>query len=83
VHRAKYRAVEADPNVTVTVWNAENPYQYGEVRGRVVSEVRGEQARAHIDSLAQKYTGADYTNVIQSERVILQIAPERQRTQGL
>ena len=35
VHRAKYRAVEANPNVTVTVWNAENPYQYGEVRGTV------------------------------------------------
>ena len=56
VHRAKYRAVEANPNVTVTVWNAENPYQYGEVRGTVAGEVRGPEARAHIDSLAQKYT---------------------------
>ena len=83
VHRAKYRAVEANPSVTVTVWNAQNPYEYGEVRGTVAGEVRGPEARAHIDSLAQKYTGADYGNPIQSERVILQIVPERQRTQGL
>jgi PPOX class probable F420-dependent enzyme len=83
VHRAKYRAIEADPRVTVTVWNAENPYQYGEVRGTVASEVRGDAARAHIDTLARKYTGADYSNTVQSERVILQIVPERQRTMGL
>jgi hypothetical protein len=31
-----------------------------------------------IDRLAQKYTGADYAPEIQSERVILRIAPERQ-----
>ena len=83
VHRAKYKAIEANPHVTITVWNAENPYQYGEVRGTVASEVRGPEARAHIDSLAQKYTGADYDNPIQSERVILQIVPDRQRTMGL
>jgi PPOX class probable F420-dependent enzyme len=83
VHRAKYRALEANPNVTVTIWNADNPYQYGEVRGTLAGEVRGAEARAHIDALAQKYTGGDYDNPIQSERVILQIVPERQRTQGL
>ena len=44
-------------------------------------EGRGPATRG--DALAQKYTGADYSNPIQSERVILQILPERQRTQGL
>ena len=83
VHRAKYKAIEANPNVTVTVWRAEDPYAYAEVRGNVTGEVRGPEARAHIDALSQKYTSTDYPGVIQSERVILQITPTRQRTQGL
>ena len=31
VHRAKYRAMTANPAVTVMVWDATNPYRYGEV----------------------------------------------------
>jgi general stress protein 26 len=83
VHRTKYKSIEANSNVTVTIWSSENPYGYAEVRGAVASEVRGPRARAHIDALSQKYMGMDYQGVIQSERVILQIAPARQRSQGL
>jgi PPOX class probable F420-dependent enzyme len=83
VHRAKYRAIEEDDRVTVTVWRADNPYAYAEVRGRVVATVRGDEARAHIDALAQRYFGTDYPNPIQSERVIVKIAPDRQRSQNL
>jgi general stress protein 26 len=83
IHRAKYKAIAANPNVTVTIWSSEDPYTYAEVRGTVAGEVRGPAARAHIDFLSQKYTSKDYQGVIQSERVILQIAPVRQRTQGL
>ena len=83
VHRAKYRAIEQDDRVTVTVWRADNPYAYAEVRGRVVATVRGDEARAHIDALAQRYFGTDYPNPIQSERVIVKIAPDRQRSQNL
>ena len=46
VHRAKYKAVQQHPEVTVTIWDAENPYRYAEVRGRVVGEVRGDEARS-------------------------------------
>jgi PPOX class probable F420-dependent enzyme len=75
VHRVKYRNVQRDPRVTITVWDAENPYRYAEVRGRVVGEVRGQEARDHIDKLAAKYMGVDsYPNPIQSERVILRIS---------
>ncbi|MEP7112421.1 MAG: pyridoxamine 5'-phosphate oxidase family protein [Ilumatobacteraceae bacterium] len=83
VHRAKYKAIEANANVTVAIWSSENTYAYGEVRGTVTGEVRGPDARAHIDALSQKYTSADYQGEIQSERVILQITPVRQRTMGL
>ncbi len=83
VHRAKFKAIEANPNVTVSIWKVDSPYQYAEVRGRVVETVRGPEARAGIDALSQKYTGHDYQPPIQSERVIVRIAPDRQRTQGL
>jgi PPOX class probable F420-dependent enzyme len=82
IHRAKYRAVMADPRVTVTVIDAANPYRYAEVRGRVTGTVGGQAARDHIDALARKYTGSDYAHHVQSERVILQITPERQRAKA-
>ncbi len=79
VHRAKFKAIEHDPRVTVTIWEKQNPYTYAEVRGRVVESVRGPEARAHIDSLSRKYRGRDYDpDRIQSERVILKIAPDVQ-----
>lgn len=77
VHRAKFRNIEADPRATVTVWDNANPYRYVEVRGTVVDTVGGDEARAHIDQLSQRYTGQDYAPQIQSERVILRIAPDR------
>ena len=81
VHRAKFRAVERDPRVTVMIWAHDNPYSYAEVRGRVVETVRGPEARVHIDTLSRKYFGRDYDPAaIQSERVILRIAPDVQRS---
>jgi PPOX class probable F420-dependent enzyme len=83
IHRAKYKAISANPKVTVAVWDADSPYTYTEVRGSVTGEVRGAEARAHIDFLSRKYEGHDYSNAITSERVILQITPDRQRGPGI
>jgi PPOX class probable F420-dependent enzyme len=81
IHRQKYKNIVHDPRVAVAIVDRDNPYHYAEVRGRVVGEVTGPAARAHIDELSQKYMGAPYGNPITSERVILQIAPDRQRVQ--
>ena len=83
VERAKFKAIEADPNVTVTVWKLGNPYAYAEVRGKVVDTVRGPEARAHIDTLSQRYTGTEYQAEIGSDRVIVKIAPDRRRHRNL
>ena len=77
LHRQKARNVQRDPRVTVAIIDAANPYDFAEVRGTVVEIVRGPVARAHIDALALKYTGKPYAPTIQSERVVLKIAPDR------
>ena len=75
--RQKYRNIRRDPRITVTMWDAADPYRYVEVRGIVSETVTGPEARAHIDELSRKYTGSDYTNPIQTERVIFKVAPQR------
>jgi PPOX class probable F420-dependent enzyme len=80
IHRAKFKALELNPIVTVTVIDRSNPYHYAEVRGRVTSTEAGDRGRAHIDELAQKYTGSPYAYDVESQRVIVRVTPERQRT---
>jgi hypothetical protein len=75
--------MQQNPGVAVTIWDLENPYRYAEVRGRVIGEVRGDEARDHIDKLSQRYLGHDYSAPIQSERVIVRIEPVRQLTRGI
>jgi PPOX class probable F420-dependent enzyme len=76
LHRRKYQNVSSDPRVTVTIIDADDPQHYAEVRGKVVKVVRGREARQHVDTLSQKYTGELFTSPIKSERVLLKIAPE-------
>ena len=78
VHRQKFRNVERDPRVTLTIWDKEDPYSFVEVRGEVVEKAKGPEAREHIDELSQKYRGRSYGTPIRSERVVLRIAPLRQ-----
>jgi PPOX class probable F420-dependent enzyme len=80
VHRIGFKNLQRDPRVTVAIVDHANPYSYGEVRGHVAETITGPEARAHIDELSRKYTGNDYGNAVQSERVIVKIAPDRQFT---
>ena len=82
VHRQKFANVTRDPRVAVTIIEDGNPYRYAEIRGEVTGTVTGAEARAHIDALSEKYTGGPYGADIQSERVILQITPNRVRVNG-
>lgn len=78
IHRAKFKNLKRDPLVTVLIMEDGNPWSYSEVRGHVAEIVRGQEARDHIDKLAKKYLGVDdYPNPIQSERVMVKIAPDR------
>jgi len=57
VHRQRYKNVKTNPKVTVLLLEDGNWYGYAEVRGHLVGEVRGQEARDHIDALSRKYQG--------------------------
>lgn len=79
--RQRARNVARDPRITVLIHSADSPYDWSEVRGHVVGTVSGDEARRHIDELAQKYTGGDYANPIGPDgRVILKVAPDKVNT---
>lgn len=75
--------VRRDPRVTITVINPDNPYQYGQVRGRVVEDTH-EGADEGIDRLAKKYLGTDtYPHRREGEqRVMFRVEPERVMLHG-
>jgi PPOX class probable F420-dependent enzyme len=71
--RAKGRHLRRDPRVSVTVFDRDNPYRYFEVEG--VAELELEGADDHIDVLARKYYGEDFTG--DRDRVIVKVKPQR------
>jgi PPOX class probable F420-dependent enzyme len=83
VHRQKFKNIERDPRVTLTIRDEQDPYRYAEARGTVVETVRGQEARDHVDELSQKYHGQLYNpEDIKSERAMLWIVPNRQTVVG-
>jgi PPOX class probable F420-dependent enzyme len=80
--RQKDRNMRRVRYVALSIQDPENPYRYIALRGPVV-EITEEGADAHIDSLARKYTGADYRGRRPGEvRIIYKILPEHVTTMG-
>jgi PPOX class probable F420-dependent enzyme len=79
--RQRSRNLRRDPRITVLIHSDQDPWDWSEVRGRVVDTVGGSEAREHIDKLSRKYVGTDYRNPIGPQgRVILKIAPDKVNT---
>ena len=80
--RVKDKNMRRNKHVALSVQDPDNPYRYIGVRGEVV-EVTENGAEAHIDHLAQKYTGDVYKNRKPGEvRVTYKIRPDRVFTMG-
>ena len=79
ISRAKAKAMDHDPRVTIAVWDAADPYHYAEVRGHVVSATAGQPAADHIQFLAGKYVGGPYRFGPTDTRIVYRIAPDHQR----
>jgi len=79
--RAKPRHIRANPNVSVTVVDPENPYRWIAVSGP--AEMSEEGAAEHINKLSHKYRGRDYDLPPGQQRLIVRVKPERVTAYGL
>jgi PPOX class probable F420-dependent enzyme len=73
--------LDRDPTVNILVYEAGNPYNYVEIRGR--AEATREGADDHIDALSKKYIGQDEYPFRQpgEERIKFVVKPDRVRHQ--
>jgi PPOX class probable F420-dependent enzyme len=76
--RAKPANIRRNPHVALSVIDPKDPYNVVVVRG-TVTELTTEGADAHIDTLAQKYLGADKYPFRQpgEVRLKIRIRPDR------
>ncbi len=56
--RVKTRNLDRDGRVALSIQDAQNPYRYLQIRGRVIEKTHA-GADAHIDRMAQKYLGQE------------------------
>jgi PPOX class probable F420-dependent enzyme len=76
--RQKAKNIRRDPRATVLLHSAADPWDWAEVRGKVIATTDGQRARDHIDELSRKYVGKDYASPIGPQgRVIFTIKPDR------
>ncbi len=80
--RLNARVLKRMPKVSVSVINHENPYEYVEIRGKVV-EVTPDGAFEHIDKMAKKYMNADKYPMNQPGDVRLLVRIEPTKVVGL
>jgi PPOX class probable F420-dependent enzyme len=81
--RQKYRNLQRDARVAVSITDPDNPYRYLEIRGTVVS-MDDEGGEALINSLAKKYLDQDVYPWPQpgDHRVVVKVRPEHTSTMG-
>ena len=83
VGRVKHRNIQKNPRIALAIADWSNPYNFIQIRGRVVEQVTGKAAEEHIDKLNMKYHGKpSYSKRPGEQRVILKIVPERVSSWG-
>jgi len=81
--RQKYKNLQDDPRISLSIVDPANDYRYLEVRGRVVA-VEPDPEIAFINSMAKKYMGVDtypWANPAE-ERIVIVIEPEHTTQMG-
>ncbi len=79
--RQRARNIRRDPRITVLIHSSDDPWDWAEVRGKVVEVVDGQDARDHADALSRKYVGTDHLDPIGPQgRIILRIAADKVNT---
>jgi len=79
--RQRSRNLGRDQRITVLLHSADDPWDWAEVRGHVVSTITGQEARDHIDKLSNKYVGSDYGMPVGPDgRIIFVVEPDKVNT---
>lgn len=81
--RQKYRNLQRQPKVAVSIVDEANPYRYLEIRG-TVAEIVDDENNAFIDSMARKYIDQPTYPWHQpgDHRVIVKVLPEKTTQMG-
>jgi len=82
-NRQKFKNVQREPRIALSIVDPANPYRYLEVRG-TVARVDEDPDFAFIDKMAQKYIGQEKYPWSQpgDQRVIIVVRPERASQMG-
>jgi hypothetical protein len=80
--RQKYRNLQSNPRIAVSLTDPDNPYRYLEIRGTVAIE--DDPGNAFINSMAKKYMGEDEYPWPQpgDHRVVVRVTPEHTTAMG-
>lgn len=75
--RQKYKNLQRDNRIALSIVDPENPYRYLEIRG-TVARVDPDPDKAFIDQMANKYMGVEKYpwNQPGDERVVVVVEPE-------
>ncbi len=81
--RQKYRNVQREPRISLSIHDPDNPYRYLEIRGRV-DRIENDEGNAFINAMAKKYMDQDTYPYAQpgEQRIVLFIAPEHATSMG-
>jgi PPOX class probable F420-dependent enzyme len=79
--RFKPRNIRRNPVVSVHVVDHDDPYRWISVTGP--AEIVEDGAEEHINVLARRYRGRDYSYVPGEKRLIVRIKPERVNARGV
>ncbi|MDA8296914.1 MAG: PPOX class F420-dependent oxidoreductase [Actinomycetota bacterium] len=81
--RQKYKNLQHEPRLAVSITDPDNPYRYLEIRGRVAS-IEDDPNNGLINALAKKYIDQDEYPWHQpgDHRVVVKLVPEHTTTQG-
>ena len=80
--RTKDRNIRARPKVAVAIMDPKNIYRYIQIRGEVI-EITEKNAREHINTLSEKYTGNRvFDGPPEQIRVIYKIRIDHVNTNG-
>ena len=81
--RQKYRNVQRDPRIALSIVDPANPFRYLEIRGNV-ERIEPDPDNAFINAMAKKYMNEDVYPWHQpgDERVVIVVRPEHTTRMG-